>query len=73
MAEIVLKTKRLELRQIGAGDLDGHLEHLNTPAVMAMLGGPRTREQLAEKHEASREGFAKIAGGWGLQKRLYAL
>ncbi len=64
MGEIVLTTERLELRQIGKNDLEAHLQHLNSPAVMAKLGGPRTAEQLAEKHEASRAGFAQDGFGF---------
>ncbi|MEL6876748.1 MAG: GNAT family N-acetyltransferase [Pseudomonadota bacterium] len=66
MAETVLTTDRLELRAIDEGHLDAHLEHLNTPAVMARLGGPRSREAIAEKHAASRASFAKEGFGFML-------
>lgn len=60
----MLATQRLELRTIDPEDLDAHLHHLNSPAVMERLGGPRTRDQLAEKHEKSRAGFAKEGFGF---------
>ena len=63
MGELVLQTARLELRQIDADDLEPHLEHLNTPTVMARLGGQRPRAAILEKHEQSRAGFA--AEGFG--------
>lgn len=50
MAEPVLTTPRLELRRIAPGDIELQMRHLNTPAVMAHLGGIKTREQIAEKH-----------------------
>ena len=64
MGELVLTTERLELRQIGEGDVDAHMEHLNSPAVMARLGGPRPRETIAEKHAMSRASFAEEGFGF---------
>lgn len=58
MAEVVLETARLLLRQIGADDLDAHMRLLNTPAVMEHLGGVQPREVIAAKHAAARDGFA---------------
>ncbi len=66
MAKTVLTTERLELRQIGENDLDAHLKHLNTTAVMGRLGGPRSRHAIAEKHAASRESFAHEGFGFML-------
>lgn len=63
MDEAVLATPRLILRQIGAEDLDAHMELLNTPAVMRWLGGVQPRAVIAAKHRAAREGFA--AEGFG--------
>ncbi|WP_086617775.1 GNAT family N-acetyltransferase [Erythrobacter tepidarius] len=63
MAEIVLSTQRLILRQIRADDLDLHMELLNTPAVMRWLGGVQPRAVIAAKHEAARASFA--AHGFG--------
>jgi RimJ/RimL family protein N-acetyltransferase len=66
MAETVLETARLVLRQIGEDDLDDHMRHLNTPAVMAHLGGVQPREVIAAKHAAAREGFAREGFGFML-------
>ena len=66
MADIVLTTDRLELRQIGEDDLDAHCTHLNTPAVMAHLGGVKTRDEIAEKQELSRSLFAEHGFGFML-------
>lgn len=63
MTAPVLTTARLVLRQIGEGDLDPHMALLNTPAVMAHLGGVQPREVIAAKHAASRASFA--ADGFG--------
>jgi len=66
MGKLVLTTERLELREIDLSDLDLHLEHLNTPAVMARLGGARAREDILAKHEQSRASFAKEGFGFML-------
>ena len=63
MTATVLTTERLILRQIGEGDLDAHMALLNTPAVMAHLGGVQPRDVIAAKHAASRGSFA--AHGYG--------
>jgi len=63
MTEPVLTTARLVLRQIGADDLDPHMALLNTPAVMAHLGGVQPRGVIAAKHAAARASFA--AEGYG--------
>lgn len=83
MADPVLVTRRLELRRIVPGDIDLQMEHLNTPTVMAHLGGVKTREQIAEKHAKTnalfeREGFGfmmmferatgQLAGHCGLKR-----
>lgn len=66
MAEAVLETARLLLRQIGEDDLDAHMLHLNTPAVMEHLGGVQPRDIIAGKHTAAREGFAREGFGFML-------
>ncbi|MFL0672371.1 MAG: GNAT family N-acetyltransferase [Erythrobacter sp.] len=66
MAEVVLETARLVLRQIGADDLDAHMRLLNTPAVMEHLGGVQPREVIAAKHAAAREGFVREGFGFML-------
>ncbi|KWV91392.1 GNAT family N-acetyltransferase [Erythrobacter sp. YT30] len=63
MREIILQTRRLDLCKIGEGDLDAHFEGLNTPATMERLGGVKTREELAEKHEKTRQAWE--ADGFG--------
>ncbi len=64
MGELVLTTERLELRRIGAGDIDLQMRHLNTPTVMARLGGVKTREQIAEKHAKTKACFDKDGFGF---------
>lgn len=54
MAEIVAETRRLLLRRERPGDLAEWLEHMNTPAVMAMVGGVQPPERVAES-------FARMA------------
>lgn len=66
MAEIVLTTARLWLRQIGEDDVDAHMHHLNTPGVMAHLGGVQPRSVIAAKHAAARAGFAEEGFGFML-------
>lgn len=63
MANPVLVTDRLVLRQIRPDDLDPHMALLNTPAVMQHLGGVQPRAVIAAKHDAARAGFA--AEGFG--------
>jgi RimJ/RimL family protein N-acetyltransferase len=63
MAEVVLQTARLVLRQIAPDDLDDHMRLLNTPAVMEHLGGVQPRAVIAAKHQAARYSFA--AEGFG--------
>ena len=54
MADIFAETDRLVLRGECPGDLAIWLEHMNTPQVMAMVGGVQTPETVAES-------FAKMA------------
>ncbi|HEU4651001.1 MAG TPA: GNAT family N-acetyltransferase [Croceibacterium sp.] len=58
MAEIVAETERLVLRRERPGDLAVWLEHMNTPEVMAMVGGVQPREKVAES-------FARMAAAAG--------
>lgn len=53
MAEIRVETERLVLRGEAPGDLAIWLEHMNTPAVMARLGGVQSADQVAQ-------GFARM-------------
>lgn len=52
-AEIVAETERLVLRTEAEGDQAVWLAHMNTPEVMACLGGQQSAEKVAE-------GFAKM-------------
>jgi RimJ/RimL family protein N-acetyltransferase len=54
MPEIIVETERLILRTEAPGDLAIWVQHMNTPAVMEYLGGPRDPHKI----EAS---FAKEA------------
>ena len=54
MADIVAETERLVLRRELPGDLEVWLEHMNTPEVMARVGGMQPAENVAEA-------FAKMA------------
>ncbi len=64
LADIVLATKRLDLRKIGEDQVDLHWKYLNSEAVMERLGGPRTREELAKKHAKARASFASDGFGF---------
>lgn len=64
MGDVVLTTQRLELRRIGPGDLDQQMQHLNTPAVMAHLGGVKSRAEIAEKHARAEALFAREGFGF---------
>lgn len=52
-ADPVIETARLVLRSPVASDLDWQALHLNTPAVMAHLGGVRSAEDLANGFAAN--------------------
>lgn len=63
MTDIICETDRLILRTIGAGDAAEQYRLLNTPAVMARLGGVKTLAEIEAKHAKSRalyntEGFS---------------
>lgn len=53
MVETVLETERLLLRTIGEGDAEEQMRFLNTPAVMARLGGLKTLDEIRVKHVKS--------------------
>lgn len=61
MAEIVAETERLVLRRETDGDQAVWLEHMNTPQVMAFLGGPQPPARVAESF--ARMAAAHAAGG----------
>jgi RimJ/RimL family protein N-acetyltransferase len=54
----VTETERLILRQIGKGDVDAHDRILNTPTVMAHLGGVIERHQIEARHARGMAMFA---------------
>lgn len=63
MPDLVLETDRLVLRTITEHDVDDHDRHLNTPAVMARLGGVMERHQIEARHARgmamyARDGFS---------------
>lgn len=62
MAEVVVETARLMLRTIDDGDAMLQYQLLNTPAVMARLGGIKNLQEIEAKHAKTRalydeEGF----------------
>lgn len=58
MAEPVLVTERLWLRQIGKDDGAEHNRVLNTPAVMHHLGGVTPLDSIVQRHDKGRAMFA---------------
>ncbi|WP_432201575.1 GNAT family N-acetyltransferase [Erythrobacter sp. W53] len=63
-AEFRLETERLVLRQIGEDDVEAHLQTLNSGRVMERLGGPRTRDEIAQKHAKTRASYAEEGFGF---------
>lgn len=61
MAEILVETERLVLRREADGDQAVWLAHMNTPQVMACLGGPQSPEKVADGF--ARMEAAHVAGG----------
>jgi RimJ/RimL family protein N-acetyltransferase len=61
MAEIIAETARLVLRREIDGDQASWLAHINTPQVMACLGGPHSADKVAESF--ARMAAAHAAGG----------
>lgn len=63
MADIIAETERLILRTIEEGDAARQYHVLNTPAVMARLGGVKELHEIEAKHakaraSQAREGFS---------------
>ena len=50
MPDIIAETERLILRTIDEGDAAEQYRVLNTPAVMARLGGPKELHEIEAKH-----------------------
>ena len=59
MADIVAETDRLILRTIEEGDAALQDELLNTPTVMARLGGVKALHEIEAKHAQSRALYAQ--------------
>ena len=59
MADIVIETARLVLRTITETDVDLQDRHLNTPTVMARLGGPMERHEIEARHAKGMAMYAK--------------
>lgn len=62
MTDIIAETDRLILRTISEGDAAEQYRILNSPAVMARLGGPKELHEIEAKHAKTmalyaREGF----------------
>lgn len=68
-AEVILETSRLRLRKEAEGDQAIWLEHMNTPQVMANMGGPRTAEQIAKTFLWKAEGWARNGYSFMLVER----
>lgn len=66
MTEVVLETPRLLLRRIGPGDAQRQFDLLNSPDVMALLGGPRTLEQIIERDAQTNAQFDRDGFGFML-------
>lgn len=63
MADIIVETERLILRTIVDGDAEAQMHLLNTPTVMARLGGVKDLHEIEAKHAKAmamyaREGFS---------------
>ena len=58
MADIVAETERLILRTIDPGDAEEQDRLLNTPAVMAHLGGVKELHEIEAKHAKSMQLYA---------------
>lgn len=64
VADIVAETGRLILRTIEDGDAALQYRLLNTPAVMARLGGPKDLHEIEAKHAKTRALFAQEGFGF---------
>ena len=64
MDKPVLETKRLLLRQPVESDAALQWRVLNTPAVMAHVGGVKTLAEIEAKHAKTRECFARDGFGF---------
>ena len=58
MADIIAETDRLVLRTIEEGDAAEQMRLLNTPAVMARLGGVKELHEIEAKHAKAMQWYA---------------
>ncbi len=68
-AEVILETARLRLRKEAEGDQAVWLAHMNTPQVLANLGGPRTPEEVAQSFVRKAEGWARFGYSFMMVER----
>ena len=59
MADIIAETDRLVLRTIQDGDAAEQYRVLNTPTVMARLGGPKELHEIEAKHAKATQWYAQ--------------
>ena len=59
MADIIAETDRLILRTIEEGDAAEQFRVLNTPSVMARLGGPKELHEIEAKHAKAMGWYAQ--------------
>ena len=59
MADIIVETERLILRTIEEGDAAEQFRLLNTPTVMARLGGVKELHEIEAKHAKSMAWYAQ--------------
>ncbi|MBV7265618.1 GNAT family N-acetyltransferase [Erythrobacter ani] len=59
MTDLVLESERLVLRKIGENDIELHDTVLNTPAVMAHLGGVMEWHEIEARHAKGMAMFAR--------------
>ncbi|MXO91390.1 GNAT family N-acetyltransferase [Pontixanthobacter aquaemixtae] len=64
MGDLVLETERLVLRKPQEGDAQLQMLHLNTPAVMEYLGGPKELHEIEAKHAKAEASFAREGFGF---------
>lgn len=64
MGDLVLETERLVLRKIDEGDAVLQDRYLNTPTVMARLGGVKELHEIEAKHAKSMAAFAREGFGF---------
>lgn len=64
MADIIAETDRLILRTIEDGDAVLQYRLLNTPAVMARLGGVKELHEIEAKHAKARATYAQEGFGF---------